>query len=84
VTPPAPYFDGSQECRQSPELFFPPRQDSYRVTGLAKTICNRCPFQPECLEYALTENSVGVRWLEGIWAGTTERQRQRIREKRAA
>lgn len=53
-----------------PELWFPKKGDSPRP---AKAICTDCPVRQECLEYAL-ENSV-----TGVWGGTTERQRGRMR-----
>jgi hypothetical protein len=77
-------LDGSQPCIGRSELFFPPRIDSTRALAAARAICNRCPFAAPCLSYALTEHSIGERWLDGIWSGTTFSQRQRIREKRGA
>ncbi len=41
----------------------------------ARRICADCPVQQECLDYALEIPS-----LEGIWGGTTERERQRLRK----
>lgn len=61
-----------------PELFFPERgQWSER----ALQCCAHCPVRAQCLEYALT---FGVH-LEGVWAGTSQRQRVRLlRTRRAA
>ncbi len=39
-----------------------------------KKICFECPYQRRCLEYALKNPE-----LIGIWGGTTEYQRRRIR-----
>jgi hypothetical protein len=36
------------------------------------SICNRCLVQAECLRYALDHD------LDGIWGGTTVRQRRRL------
>ena len=61
-------------CAQvDPELFFP----EYRanaVAAAARRICATCPVRAECLRYALTDPD-----LDGIWGGTTPRQRQRLR-----
>lgn len=42
----------------------------------ALEICRACPVINECLDYALEH-----RELEGVWGGTTPRQRRRILEK---
>lgn len=51
--------------------FFPPRG----VAALdARAICLTCPVRWECLAYALPKEHIGV------WGGTTERQRRRLRK----
>jgi len=40
----------------------------------ARAVCEPCPARRECLAYAL-----GDRTLVGIWAGTDERERRRMR-----
>lgn len=55
-----------------PELFFPEKGGD---ANPAKRVCRVCDVQAECLAYALTEGPV-----RGIWGGTTERTRQRIRQ----
>ena len=72
----APFFDGSQVCAQvDPELFFPDNPaESVINMKLVKPLCKSCEFQTECLEYALSN-----RELLGIWAGTTEKDRARLR-----
>jgi len=40
----------------------------------ARAVCEPCPVRRECLAYAL-----GDRTLVGIWAGTDERERRRMR-----
>ncbi len=50
-------------------LFF---SDLYSVYSHAITICHNCPVKTPCLEYALAHK------LEGIWGGTTHRQRRQI------
>ena len=70
----APIFDGTQLCGQvNPEIFFPHPKDVVGIRN-AKKICSECKFSIECLEYALWEPS-----LEGIWGGTTPRQRESLR-----
>lgn len=54
-------------------LFFPDRGDHCTIVA-AKTCCAGCQVQQECLTFALAS---GERF--GIWGGTSERQRRRIR-----
>jgi len=60
-------------CRGvNPELFFPaPGQ----TTAQAKAICASCPVATSCRDENLFEQF-------GVWGGTSERQRQRIRGRR--
>jgi len=51
--------------------FFPP-DGSSRLR--AAVMCGRCPVAKECMDYALSHPS-----LKGIWAGTSERGRHRMR-----
>ncbi len=70
-TPPAWVADGL--CAQTdPELFFSSGKGSSAAT--AKRICATCPVLDACREYA-----IALPDLEGIWGGTTERQRARAR-----
>jgi WhiB family transcriptional regulator, redox-sensing transcriptional regulator len=41
--------------------------------------CARCPVKDECLNYAMQHRN-----LVGVWGGTTERERRRIRRQRRA
>jgi len=59
-----------------PDLFFPRRGDNDAVTA-AKAVCATCPVTSECLEYALAGQV-----KHGIWGGTSERERRRIRSLR--
>ena len=62
---------------QHPDTFFP--SDGVGVEN-AKRVCEGCPVQKRCLEYAL-RNRVD----HGVWGGCSERQRRRIlRERRLA
>lgn len=66
-------------CAQSdPDHFFPELRG---VSGAraAKRICGRCPATAECLEHALRTNE-----QFGVWGGTTEGERRRIRSSRRA
>ncbi|MDR0505030.1 MAG: WhiB family transcriptional regulator [Bifidobacteriaceae bacterium] len=64
-------------CPQTdPEAFFPEKGGSTRE---AKRICSACEVQRECLEYALAHDE-----RFGIWGGTSERERRKIKQRRAA
>jgi WhiB family redox-sensing transcriptional regulator len=64
-------------CRDtSPDLFFPvgttgPALDQI---GEAKSVCRICPVEAACLEYALVTNQD-----TGIWGGTSEEERKKLR-----
>lgn len=51
--------------------FFPSEGSSLMQ---ARRVCGRCPVYDECLSYALAHPS-----LKGIWAGTSERRRRKLR-----
>lgn len=53
------------------DVFFPTAGEDVEV---AKRVCSGCELREACLDYALTH---GERW--GIWAGTSERERRRMR-----
>ena len=53
-----------------PSEFFP--SDGVGVEK-ARKVCDGCPVQSKCLEYALLN-----RIDHGVWGGTSERQRRRI------
>ena len=67
--------DGNCASRP-PSLFFP--SDGVGVEA-AKRVCEGCPVQSMCLEYAIEH-----RIDHGVWGGTSERQRRRIIKARAA
>ncbi len=58
------------------DIFYPASEDEADAQE-AKAICAVCPVQPACLEHALS-----LREREGIWGGTTERERRRILRQR--
>lgn len=53
-----------------PEIFFP---ESDEVADEAKSICAECSVRVACLEHALA-----LREKDGVWGGTTARERRRI------
>jgi WhiB family transcriptional regulator, redox-sensing transcriptional regulator len=54
------------------ETFYPASEDDVDAAE-AKEVCAGCPVRQPCLEYALVN-----REREGVWGGTTERERRRI------
>lgn len=71
---PAPWI-ADAACRGSDtSVFFPARGEEVLD---AVAVCRGCPVRAECLEYALNE-----RITFGIWGGTSERERRRIRARR--
>jgi WhiB family redox-sensing transcriptional regulator len=72
---PRPAWMADAACHDSGVNFFPERGESLDP---ARAICGRCPVAPDCLAYALAHVE-----LRGVWAGTGERQRMRLRRARA-
>jgi WhiB family transcriptional regulator, redox-sensing transcriptional regulator len=66
------------KCRDmDPDVFFP--SDGVGVQA-AQRVCLVCPVKAPCLEYALAHHI-----HEGVWGGTSERERRRLlRYRRAA
>jgi len=66
------------KCRDmDPDVFFP--SDGVGVQA-AQRVCLVCPVKAPCLEYALAHHI-----HEGVWGGTSERERRRLlRHRRAA
>lgn len=62
-------------CRGlDPDIFYPLSDEE---AGAAKAVCAQCPVQKLCLEFALD-----TREAEGIWGGTTSRERRRLLRQR--
>ena len=67
-------------CRDPVEgvTWFPERglgqPDAKAQAQAAKAVCDRCPVQRQCLDYALADDS-----LCGVWGGTTDGERTRMR-----
>tara|TARA_Y100001949_G_scaffold149853_1_gene134792 strand:+ start:66 stop:434 length:369 start_codon:yes stop_codon:yes gene_type:complete len=53
------------------QIFFPKRGEATRPI---KIICSVCPVVKPCLEYAMKSSE-----KFGVWGGTSERERRRIR-----
>lgn len=65
-------------CRDTdPDLFFPVGTTGPAIEQIesAKAVCRQCCAQSECLEYALATNQDS-----GIWGGTAEEERRRLRK----
>ena len=71
-------------CRQpgvDPEWFFPVAEVGPALADVAraKAVCARCAVARECLAWALREGEP-----DGVWGGTTPRERRRLRRVRMA
>lgn len=64
-------------CRDtSPDLFFPIGTTGQALVQIdqARAVCDACPVQAECLQFALATNQDS-----GVWGGTTEEHRRKLR-----
>ncbi len=69
-------WQSNARCAEvDPEIFFPERGGSSKA---ARAVCAQCSVRAQCLEYALNNKE-----QFGIWGGTSERERRRIRKERA-
>ncbi|AYY11598.1 WhiB family transcriptional regulator [Actinobacteria bacterium YIM 96077] len=76
LLPAPPEWTERALCAQvDPELWFVEKGESNRP---AKSICQQCEVVPECLEYALENDE-----RYGVWGGTTERERRKLRKERS-
>ena len=67
-------------CRDTdPNLFFPAGSTGLAVEQVeaAKAVCRSCPVQDACLRFALETNQEA-----GVWGGTDEDERRRLRRSR--
>lgn len=77
LAPSRPAWHADALCREHPEVnFFPKTGEDLRP---ARAVCGSCAVRAECLAYALTDSR-----LEGVWAGTSGRERRRLRLGRVA
>ncbi len=62
-------------CQQTdPELFYPEQGAGPARVREAKAVCARCEVRTECREYAIATGEV-----YGVWGGTSESERRRMR-----
>lgn len=72
-----PRWSDSASCAGiGPGLFYPERGEP---NSEATAVCARCPVSAECLEYALANHE-----KYGVWGGTSEAGRRRLRKERRA
>ena len=65
-------------CRDtSPDLFFPVGTTGPAIEQIAqaKAVCQTCEAQTACLEFALQTNQDS-----GVWGGTSEEERRKLRK----
>jgi WhiB family redox-sensing transcriptional regulator len=66
-----PTFTGEEPCQTGdPDRFFP---EQGHKGAAAKRECLKCPLLDKCFDYALHTA------VEGIWAGTSTGERQKLR-----
>ncbi len=64
-------------CRDTdPDLFFPVGTTGPAIEQIdnARAVCHDCPSKKPCLEFALSTNQDS-----GIWGGTSEEERRKLR-----
>ena len=70
---------GTPNCATSdPEAFFLERGAARWEVDIAKKVCNSCMLIGVCRQWAIENHEMG------IWGGTTEMERKRIRRMRSA
>ena len=65
-------------CRDTdPDLFFPVGTTGPAIEQIAnaKAVCDACPVKEPCLEFALSTNQDS-----GVWGGTSEEERRKLRK----
>ena len=67
------WLDAGLCAQTDPEAFFP---DKSGTNTDAKRTCAACDVTAACLAYALADPSI-----EGVWGGTSQRERQAMRRK---
>jgi WhiB family redox-sensing transcriptional regulator len=70
-----------RQRRAMHKLFFGGQGDHDQIARItaAKAVCARCPVRVNCLEWAIADPH-----LVGIWGGTTEAERERMRRDKEA
>lgn len=68
-------WEARAACRDAdPNIFFPEKGATKAAVREAKAVCRACPVKAECLAGALER-----REMYGIWGGTTETDRRKLR-----
>jgi WhiB family redox-sensing transcriptional regulator len=65
-------------CRNTEaDMFFPIGATGTAIEQIdsAKRVCNQCEVQAACLEFALATNQES-----GVWGGTSEEERRKVRK----
>jgi WhiB family redox-sensing transcriptional regulator len=70
------WFDLGNCVGTDADLFFP-ELATPRAIRKATAVCDACEVRPQCLSYALECQE------KGIWGGTTEDERRKMRDQRA-
>jgi len=65
------------EQNESEELFFPAKESAENVAKIRERFCNLCPVFAECLADAIRSGG------QGLWAGTSTDDRNKLRRVRA-
>jgi len=82
LTAPGRWADDALCAQADPDAWFPDR-GNYAVAALAKRICAACPVRAQCLDYALSGADTWRGISNGIWAGTTPKERAALRRHRS-
>jgi WhiB family redox-sensing transcriptional regulator len=59
------------------DLFFPEAGSTDKARAVK--VCHACPVEGDCLEWALGQGD-----LQGIWGGTSEHDRKKLKARRNA
>lgn len=73
IRPAGPWTRQAACAGSDPDLWFTDTRSPAAYTE-AKAICDRCPVQPQCLDWALE-----IRTTHGLWGGLTPHQRRALR-----
>lgn len=71
------WFEEANCANTDPEAFFKDEMKDPETVALVKRVCLQCRVGELCLKYAL-ENKIS----DGIWGGTTPREREKIKRRR--
>lgn len=65
---------------EDPDLFFPVGNTGPALLQVAeaKAVCNRCPVQQQCLEWAMEQGQDS-----GVWGGLGEDERRALKRRNA-